>query len=365
MNNIDYSRIAYKVPPKGISWMAIFAGTVAALSVMLILNLIGLAIGFWSFNPTEAGNPMSGLGTGSIIWWVISNLIVLFIGGFIAARVGVSFSRTNGVIHGVMTWALYALVSAWILTSAIGSIVSGVGNIVGGVLSTPGQVVADQVGPMISDQFQDVEWSLDDARAELYSLLEDTGKESLDPQYLESQVEKSTTDARQEAREDLTSRRYRPGRADATVEGIFSKTRNRFEQSFEAIDKQALVNVLVERTDMNEAEARRSVDNVVAEFERAREDFEATMQQARQTAVEQAENIAGIAGDAAMYLALALILGALAAAFGGFVGVNNLRKYYIDKDFPSNDSPLDRTVTDRTVADRTFADRAVADRPVR
>ena len=36
-------------PPKGISWRAIFAGTVVALSVMLIFNLIGL----WSIEPTE------------------------------------------------------------------------------------------------------------------------------------------------------------------------------------------------------------------------------------------------------------------------------------------------------------------------
>lgn len=95
------------VPPKGISWRAIFAGTVAAISLMMILNLIGLSIGLWSIQPTEETNPLSGLGTGSIIWWVLSNLVVLFVGGFVAARVGVSFTSPSGVIHGIMTWALY------------------------------------------------------------------------------------------------------------------------------------------------------------------------------------------------------------------------------------------------------------------
>lgn len=318
-----------KVPRKGISWRAVFAGTVAALSVMLILNLIGLAIGLWSVEPTEESNPLSGLGTGSIIWWVLSNLIALFIGGFVAARVGVSFANKSGVIQGIMTWALYTLFSAWLLTSVIGSIISGVGNVVGGVLSSTGQVVQDQLGPVIKEQFDNLDISLEDAREEFYRVLEDTGQEELDPEYLESQAETTA----QEAREGAEEAARRPGMADAEVEGIFSQARNRFEQSFEEIDKQALVNVLVERTGMSESEAERTVENLLAEFERAREEFETFVQDAKETANEKAENIAKAVADAAIYLAIALILGAIAAAGGGFTGVKNLREDYIRKDY--------------------------------
>lgn len=317
------------MPPKGVSWRAIFAGTVAALSLMLILNLIGLAIGMWSIEPTEEGNPLSGLGTGSIIWWVASNLIVLFVGGFVAARVGVSFANTSGVIHGIMTWALYTLISAWLLTSVIGSIISGVGNVVGRVISTTGQAVTDQLGPMIENQFEDLDISLGDARKEFYSLLEDSGKDKLDPKYLESQAERSVN----EAKEGAGVIAKRPGMADAKVEGVFKNTKNRFEQSFEAIDKQALVNILVERTDMTESEAKSAVDNIFAEFESAREDFEAFLVETKETVKQQAENIAEAVGDAAMYLAVALILGAIAAAIGGYVGVNNLRDDCIKNDY--------------------------------
>ncbi|WP_194774580.1 YrzE family protein [Pararhodonellum marinum] len=310
----------HKVPPKGISWRAILGGTVAALSIMLILNLIGLAIGLWSIEPTEETNPLSGLGTGSIIWWVLSNLIVLFIGGFVAARVGVSFASFSGVVHGVMTWALYSLVSAWLLTSVIGSIISGVGNLVGGVLSATGQVVENQLGPVVKEQFENLELSLDDARDEFYSLLEDTDKDELDPDYLESQAQRSASDAQEAAQS--------PGSRDAKVEGVLSQSKNRFEQSFEALDKQALVNILVERTDMSENEAKQTVENTFGEFERAREEFEEFLQEAEETARAQAEKIAEAAGDAAMYLAIALILGGIAAALGGYVGVKNLREDY-------------------------------------
>ncbi len=311
-----------EVPPKGISWRAIFAGTITALSVMAILNLVGLSIGMWSIEPTEESNPLSGLGTGAIIWWVLSNLVALFIGGFVAARVGVSFVNTSGLIHGIMAWALYTFVSAWLLTSVVGSIISGVGNVVGGVLSATGQELKDQLAPMIKDQFEDLEISLDDVKAEFYALLEDTDKEALDPQYLETQAERSA----QEAREGAGDMARRPGSADAEVEGIFSKVKNRFEQSFEALDQQALVNILVERTDMTESEAEQAVENNIAEFERAREGFQQFLQEAEETANEQAEKLAKGVGDGAMYLVVALILGAIAAAFGGYAGVNDLRE---------------------------------------
>lgn len=343
MNNTSQLNSYSKVPPKGISWRAILAGTVAAISVMIILNLIGLAFGLWSIEPTEEGDSFSGLGIGAIIWWVVSNLIVLFIGGFVAARVGVSFANTSGIIHGIMTWAMYTLVSAWLLTSVIGTIVSGVGNVVGKVLSTTGNVVENQLGPVIKDQFDDLEVSLDGAKEEFYSLLEDTKKKKLDPQYLESQAEKSAESAKARAKDVA----IQPGRADAEVESIFSKTKNRFEQSFEAVDKQALANILVERTDMSESEAKRSVENTVAEFEQARAQFEEFLQEAKKTAKEQAEKISDTVGDAAMYLAVALILGVIAAGLGGLTGVKNLRSDCIRNDYMVEDTDADYNRGDR------------------
>ena len=157
-------------------------------------------------------------------------------GGFVGARVGVSFTNSSGIIQGIMTWALYPLFSAWLLTSVIGSIISGVGNVVGGVLLTTCEVITDKLGPITENQFDDLEISLDEARDEFYSLLNDTGKEELDPEYLESQDERSANDAKEGAREMAKN----PGKAEAKVEDIFRNTKNRFRQSFEAIDKQAL-----------------------------------------------------------------------------------------------------------------------------
>ena len=88
------------VPRKGISWRALFAGVVTILTVMFLLNLLGLVFGFGTINPTQEEHPFSGLGTGSLIWWLASNIIALFAGGYVAGRVGVSFYNKSGIVRG-------------------------------------------------------------------------------------------------------------------------------------------------------------------------------------------------------------------------------------------------------------------------
>lgn len=322
------------VPRKGISWRAIFAGIVTIIAVMLVLNLIGLAVGLGSIEPTEESNPLSGLGTGALIWWIVSSLIALFLGGFVAARVGVSFSNKSGIIQGIMTWALYTFISAWLLTSAVGSIISGVGNLVGNVLSTTGQAIGNQVGPIIQEQAEQLDISLEDAKQEFYALLEDTQKEDLDPDELEARA--NQVGAQAEDRAETAARR--PGRIDAELEGIFNDARNQFEDSFEEIDKEALVNILVERTDMSESEARRTVDNYLAQYENLREQANQALENAKEQANQTAENVAGAVADAALYLSIALILGAIVSAAGGFTGVKNLRDDYSETHYVHEDS---------------------------
>lgn len=327
------------VPRKGISWRAIFAGTLTVLSVSLILNLIGLAIGLGSIEPTEESNPLSGIGTGALIWWIVSNLIALFLGGFVAARVGVSFHSKSGVIQGIMTWALYTFISAWLLTSAIGSIISGVGNAVSGVLSTAGNVVENQVGPLIQNQVEDLDLSLEDAKQEFYALLEDTDKEELDPDNLEENAQNVRSTA--ENRAEQAARQ--PGRGDQEVERIFDNARNEFEDSYEALDREALVNVLMERTDMSRPEAEETVDNYIGQYERLRERANKFLENAKEEANQQAENIAQAVSDAALYLAIALILGIIVAAAGGYAGASNLRDDYEDTRYIVEDTTSRRT----------------------
>ena len=308
-------------PKKGVSWRAIFAGTFTVLSILLILNLIGLAIGLSTIEPTEEANPMSGIGTGALIWWIVSNLIALFAGGFVAARVGVSLTDISGVVQGIMTWALYTLISIWLLTTVVGTIISGVGSAVGGVISATGDAAGDAFAPVIEEQVEELETTMNDAKEEIYSLMRDAGE---DPDELESGV-----------RDDISQ-----GLRDGDVEQAFRDASNRITQTFDEVDRDELVNILVERTDMSQREAEQAVDNALADYESLRQDVDEFLAEAEETARVQGEKAAEEGAKAAGYLSVALIFGLFAASLGGILGVRDLRDdyetHYVHTDRPSD-----------------------------
>ena len=72
-----------------ISWGAIFAGAIIVLATQLVLTLIGTAVGLATLNPATGQTPSgTTLGIGAGIWLVISSLVSLFLGGYIAGRLG-------------------------------------------------------------------------------------------------------------------------------------------------------------------------------------------------------------------------------------------------------------------------------------
>jgi hypothetical protein len=78
------------VPTAGlrrISWGAVLAGAAMAIAVHVSLSLLGLGIGLSTVDPAVGDTPQAtSFALGAGIWWVISNLIALVIGGYVAAR---------------------------------------------------------------------------------------------------------------------------------------------------------------------------------------------------------------------------------------------------------------------------------------
>lgn len=111
----------YDRPFARISWGAVFAGAIIALATQIVLALIGMAIGLATLNPATGDSPSgTALGTGAAIWLVISSLISLFVGGYIAARLA---GRFNGWLHGLVTWGTLTLLTLMLLTTAAGQLI--------------------------------------------------------------------------------------------------------------------------------------------------------------------------------------------------------------------------------------------------
>lgn len=131
----------------------------------------------YSINPTTEANPLSGLGIGAIIWYSVSTLISLFLGGWVAGRLAGIPRPFDSILHGVLTWCLFTLFSAYILTTTVGKMVSGVGNLVGSTISTVGQGVSAAAGSFENDADTD-EGSMvdiDNLGDEATELLKQTG----------------------------------------------------------------------------------------------------------------------------------------------------------------------------------------------
>jgi hypothetical protein len=114
-----------------VRWGAIFAGVAVGISVQLALTLLGIASGLSTLD-IAADNSASALGT--LIWAGISMLVAAFVGGYVAARMCGLKRRSDGMLHGFVSWAVTTLLFAMLAASAGGSLLGGVFNLGQGVI---------------------------------------------------------------------------------------------------------------------------------------------------------------------------------------------------------------------------------------
>jgi len=118
---------------KRVCWGAVLAGAIIVLAVQTTVVLLGLAIGFGS-----AGTSAAGLGIRPTAWWTGSSLLALFIGSWVAGRLAGIPRATIGLVHGLLVWAVSALATVYLATTAAGLLVAGALGIVQTGLATAG-----------------------------------------------------------------------------------------------------------------------------------------------------------------------------------------------------------------------------------
>jgi hypothetical protein len=129
-----------------VSWGAIFAGTAAALVVQLTLSILGVGIGLASINPASNGTPDAGsLSLAAGIWWIVSGIVASLTGGYIAGRFCDRVVASKAGYHGLMSWAVTTLVIVFLLSSAVGGVVGGAFGAVTNVLGGAGRAAGSAV----------------------------------------------------------------------------------------------------------------------------------------------------------------------------------------------------------------------------
>lgn len=113
-------------PLHRVSWGAIFAGAAISTAVMVLLALLGLAIGATITDPATGDTPSgTTMAVGAGIWWVVSGIVALMAGGWAAGRLAGLRRQMEGPLHGLAAWAVTTTALLFFMGSAIGAISSG------------------------------------------------------------------------------------------------------------------------------------------------------------------------------------------------------------------------------------------------
>lgn len=263
-----------------VSWAAVFGGTLIMLITLMLLSLLGFGIGIGSINPLEEARPLQGIGTGALIWWVISNIIAVFAGAYTAAKLTNLSYKYSGVLHGILTWSLYTLISFVLMTTAVGAIISGVGGAVSKSLSAVGKGVSGLTS--LADQ-------VDTDR--INRLIQ----EAVAP-------DQGMGGGTQEFDIDLM----------AVVEEVLIQN----GELNTNVDREEVQQAVAKHSSLSPADAERASDVIIQEYEQMKPKF----QQLKQQAEETGQQVAGAVSSAAIWAFVALVLGLLTAAFGGSLG---------------------------------------------
>ncbi len=298
-----------------ISWGAIAAGAVTALAIQILLAMLGTGIGAGTIDPLTNGDTptAASLGMGAGIWWLVASLISLLAGGWVAGRLSGVAHKSEGGMHGMLTWAVVVLAMVYLVSSAAGSLMRGAAGVLGTaatVTATGAAAVAPKIADAAGEQMDKAGISFETIKREALALLSQTGKPELQPGSLERQVKGAVSDASRAA--------GNPSEQDfsALLQRILSKGKDAVSE----VDRQAVINVVMTRGNLSREEATKRVAGWEATAEQARAKAAQAAEQAKAKAREVADASAKALSRAMLFGFLALAIGGLVAWWGGTLG---------------------------------------------
>lgn len=143
-NTLDHNAFSRESIASGVSWAAVIAGAVVAIALSLILLSLGIGLGLTAVSPWSGeGASAETMGFSSIAWLIVTQVIALSLGGYLAGRLRTKWSGIHNdevffrdTAHGFLVWAVCLVVTTTLMTLAATSVVAGVGKAGGALLSS-------------------------------------------------------------------------------------------------------------------------------------------------------------------------------------------------------------------------------------
>lgn len=309
--------------PKRITWSAVVTGVIIAIIIQLLLSLLGIGIGLSTFSPATDSNPFSGFGTGAIIWWFISVILSLFAGGWVAGWLNNSIDKIDNIIHGALTWGIFTMLSIYVLTSSIGNIVGGIGQVVGKTFNAAGSVISDispNAANLVGSQLGIDKEDLESLKKEATTLLRQSGKKELQPENLDNKLNEAKQDVKESGQQVASD----PTNASQDGQDLMRKLFDLKEDILSAADRDALANIISERTGKSKEESNEVVNNWAEAADQAKTQIKETAEKAKEEAKRIGDEASNALGKAAILGFFALLIGA-ATSIGGSILANKRR----------------------------------------
>ncbi|WP_299818506.1 hypothetical protein [uncultured Jannaschia sp.] len=312
-----------------VSWGAIFAGSVVTLALMILFTTFGIGIGAGMFDPQFEANPASGIGIGSAVYLLVSQLIALAAGGFIAGRLAGIPREISAMLHGASVWAVTTVFVAWAAivggSALFGAATSALGNTASAVGRAGEAIVPDDLSlPNPSNLAGSI--SLDALPEEVRTTLEEQGiterniRQEATAAFRDVFSQEEQQAALTEARQTLGDILQSPADAGEEIQGFFDRLVAGPNAIISEEDRQQAINQMEQRLGVTPEEAESLVQSVQDGVQTAVTEARDAVEAARQQAVETAQAASDAISSTALILSLVSVLGLAAAAGGAFAG---------------------------------------------
>jgi len=279
------------------SWGAIFAGAVAAVSLSLILLTLGAGLGFASVSPwSDHGLSASAFTVASTIWLIVTQWLSAAAGGYIAGRLRHRWLATHAhevffrdTAHGLVTWAVATLFATAVVAGSATSVLGGAVHAVGRTAAAGGETAATM------------------GRSELRGERNSGGPDSigapgfvyeLDKLFRGSASSNSTGNGQDHYAAD-----------DARIQVMHIGAVIAMSGAVGDEDRQYLAYLVAGKAGVSTEEAKQRVNTFIQSIKDASEQAKAAVDEARKSAA-----------TAALYTALALLIGAFIASVSAAIG---------------------------------------------
>lgn len=315
-------------------WGAIVAGVFIAIAIQLLFTLVGVSVGMATIDPSQDGSYTGAFGLSAGIWTLVGVAVAMFCGGWVAGRMaGVPWSL-DAMMHGAVVWALTAIFSFYLMTTAIGSLVSAAGGIVGGALreSVRGAgSVASAAGSALGAA-ADAAPGGGAPPAELTGEVQDRAQKFLrDMGISRGTVQQFLESSRQRLGTAAESALVNPDQAYGEAQKALTDIYQRGTSILSDVERQDAARALAENTGLSQEQAAAAIDNWAAQAQQLRDraaqagsalqaQGAAVGRTVERTVEQTAESVASGIAAATGWLAAAYVLGLAMAIFGGKFG---------------------------------------------